>query len=338
MMVKQQVNAATLAGRDIALAGVIMGGGPSCRAVKDHLSKGLRIFSTPEAAKTFDDDLSKTVAMGITLVSEDEINQLSSDIQRIEMRDLDFQRIQSAFLHFGVSLTELTAIAVAVFDHGNAPRNESDRIFRFKYLDQRIREKNNLSAFAYSRENIPLIMTRLQSVADSAKNLFLPLVVMDTSPAAILGATYDTAFTTRDRMMIANIGNGHTLVFRLGPGGIEGVLEHHTGILNLSTLDKYLFEFSAGTLINGQVFSDNGHGSLIYTQDPLPMNNPDFNFLVTGPRRNLVKDSRYRPHFAVPFGDMMLSGCFGLLSAVADLFPDFYDEIHKSMTSSKIGS
>ena len=55
------------------------------------------------------------------------------------------------------------------------------------YLDQRIRMKDALSAFAFPSDAVPPIMTRMQSVAASAGDLDCPLVVMDTAPAAILG-------------------------------------------------------------------------------------------------------------------------------------------------------
>ncbi|MEN6409776.1 MAG: hypothetical protein ABFD44_08705, partial [Anaerolineaceae bacterium] len=50
-----------------------------------------------------------------------------------------------------------------------------------------------------------------------------------------------------------------------------------------------------------------------------------------GPRRSLMADSRLRPYFAVPFGDMMISGCFGLLAAAADILPDLAEPIHASL-------
>jgi hypothetical protein len=42
---------------------------------------------------------------------------------------------------------------------------------------------------------------------------------------------------------------------------------------------------------------------------------------VTGPRRELLRGSALKPYEAVPHGDMMLAGCFGLLRAVAALEP-----------------
>jgi hypothetical protein len=43
---------------------------------------------------------------------------------------------------------------------------------------------------------------------------------------------------------------------------------------------------------------------------------------VTGPRRELLRGSALAPYEAVPHGDMMLAGCFGLLRAVAARLPE----------------
>jgi len=42
---------------------------------------------------------------------------------------------------------------------------------------------------------------------------------------------------------------------------------------------------------------------------------------VTGPQRGRLADTGLAPYFAAPFGDMMISGCFGLLRAFADVYP-----------------
>ena len=38
-----------------------------------------------------------------------------------------------------------------------------------------------------------------------------------------------------------------------------------------------------------------------------------------------------RPYFAVPFGDMMIAGCFGLLAATADVLPELRETIYASL-------
>jgi len=331
MMVRHGLQTATRRREDVLLTGVIMGGGPSHWAAEDHLKEGLAIFATPDAARSFDDDLEVVEESGIRLVSDDEAEQMKDKTKHIELKDFDFANISKAFESFGVSLRDLTAVAVAVFDHGDAPPGYSDRQFRFDYLDQRIRAENRLSAFAYLSEDVPSIMTRLKAVVKSAADLDTTLIVMDTAPAAVLGATYDPKLEKHERVMVVNVGNFHSLAFRLGPSGIEGVFEHHTGLIDLKKLEALLVALGDGSLTHEDVFGDHGHGALIYADKPLSLDDGDFGVAVTGPRRNMMRNSRLQPYFAVPFGDMMIAGCFGLLSATGDLLPDVGDQIQASL-------
>jgi uncharacterized protein (DUF1786 family) len=332
MMIYKKVKDATRRGDALALTGVTMGGGPSHWAVRDHVRAGYVVYATPDAARTFDDDLGYVESQGIRVVSEDEINRLPDTVSRLALQDFDYKVIAGVFQKFGVTLANLDAVAVAVFDHGAAPPGVSDRQFRFDYLDEHIKAENRLSAFAFKADEVPPIMTRLQAVVDSAEGFNAPLVVMDTAPAAILGATLDPKVRDRSRVMIANLGNFHTLAFRLGPGGIEGVLEHHTGLLNLATLEDLLKSLANSSLTHEEVFGNHGHGALIYEQQPLNLGDGDFDVVVTGPRRAMFAGrTSLRPHFPAPFGDMMITGCFGLLAAVADLYPEFEEAIRFSL-------
>jgi uncharacterized protein (DUF1786 family) len=162
--------------------------------------------------------------------------------------------------------------------------------------------------------------------------LEFPLVLMDTAPAAVLGATYDPRIGRRERVLVANVGNFHTLAFRLGPGGIEGVFEHHTGLIDLIRLESLLLSLADGSLRHSDVFEDNGHGALIYEERPLDLDEDGFGVAVTGPRRSLMRSSGLRPYFPAPFGDMMITGCFGLLAAVADVLPDLKEPIRASLS------
>ncbi|HUV29435.1 MAG TPA: DUF1786 domain-containing protein [Anaerolineales bacterium] len=331
MMVRQQLQTATRRKEAVILTGVIMGGGPSHWAAESHLMAGLPVFATPDAARSFNDDLDEVQNMGIQIVSDDEAFALAKTTTHIELLDFDYQRIHSALIGFGLSLDDLAAVAVAVFDHGDSPPGYSDRQFRFDYLDSRIRAENRLSAFAYRREDVPAIMTRLKAVVASAKGLDTPLVVMDTAPAAVLGASFDARVKQKDRIMVANVGNFHTLAFRLGPQGIEGVFEHHTGLIDLRKLDQLLLSLADGSLTHDDIFEDHGHGALIYATEPLPMSGGDFGIAVTGPRRSMMRDSTLRPYYAVPFGDMMITGCFGLLAAAGDVYPELGEKINDSL-------
>lgn len=337
MIVRRRLQEATRRRQPVLLSGVIMGGGPSAWAAEDHLRAGLPVYATPDAARTFNDDLQAVEDMGVHLVSDDEAARLPESVLRLELRDFDFPAIVQALQPFGVPLDDLQAVAVAVFDHGDSPPGYSDRQFRFDYLDERIRQKNRLSAFAFQAADVPAIMTRLQAVVQSARDVDVPLVVMDTAPAAVLGATFDPRVAARQRVIIANVGNFHTLAFRLGPSGIEGVFEHHTGEIDLAKLENLLRLLADGTLRHEDVFADMGHGALVYGNQPLALGDGDYDVAVTGPRRNLFKPSLspsaqpLMPYFAVPFGDMMIAGCFGLLAATADLLPELAEPIRASL-------
>lgn len=336
MMIHRRVKQAIRTRTPLLLTGHQMGGGPSAWAIEEAAQAGIPVYMTPPAATTLNDELEKVEALGIRIVSEEESKGLK--VKSLELKDFDFELISKTFEDYGVSLKDLAAVAVAVFDHGNAPAGISDRQFRFDYLDERIRAKNSLSSFAFLASGIPKIMTRLQSVANSAGELPCPLVVMDTAPAAVLGAGFDPVVAARDQKIICNVGNFHTLAFRLGKKGIDGVFEHHTGEIDLPKLESLLHALADGTLKHEDVFDDMGHGALMYSQEKFEFGKDDFDVVVTGPRRSMVKPiypSReafnLRPYFATPYGDMMIAGCFGLLAATAEVLPDLAETIHESL-------
>ncbi len=348
MMVHRRLKQALHLRTPILLTGHQMGGGPSAWAIEEYARAGIPVYMTSSAATTLNDELDKVEKLGIRIVSDDEVEGIRLKVENFELKDFDFELISKTFNDYGVSLNDLSAIAVAVFDHGNAPAGVSDRQFRFDYIDERIKAKNSLSAFAYLSNDIPKIMTRLQSVADSAHALPCPLVVMDTAPAAVLGANFDPTVMKRERKIIVNVGNFHTLAFRLGDG-IEGVFEHHTGEIDLPKLENYIRALADGSLKHQDIFDDMGHGALVYGTNPFEFGKDEFDVVVTGPRRSMFsltpaphpqplsrkERGALRPYFAVPFGDMMIAGCFGLLAATADVLPELSEPIYASLNGKR---
>jgi uncharacterized protein (DUF1786 family) len=338
MMVHRRLKQMLSGRMPVLLTGHQMGGGPSAWAIEEYARAGIPVYMTPSAATTINDELEKVEALGIKIVGDEDVKGLRSKVKSLQLKDFDFELISRTFNDYGISLKDLSAIAVAVFDHGNAPAGVSDRQFRFDYLDERIRANNSPSAFAYRSTDIPKIMTRLQSVADSAGELPCPLVVMDTAPAAVLGANFDPVVAARQQKIICNVGNFHTLAFRLGERGIEGVFEHHTGEIDLPKLEMLLHKLADGSLQHQDVFDDMGHGALMYSDKAFGFGGDDFDVVVTGPRRSLFNQhssiknqSSLRPYFATPFGDMMIAGCFGLLAATAEVLPELAETISGSL-------
>jgi len=314
-IVASKIRRATAAGRPVLLTGRIMGGGPCAWAAESHLKAGYQVYASPDAARTFDDELEKVERMGVRIVADDD-TQGPSVAERIVMRDFDLAAIARALDGFGVDL-DLAAVAVAVFDHGNAPPGVSDRVFRFEYIAETV-ARNDLTAFAYRREDIPDRLTRMRAVAEDAPH-DVPTLVMDTGPAAIAGALEDPVLRSRARALVANLGNFHTLAFHLDEGRVLGPFEHHTGELSRAKLERYLDQLADGSISNAEVFADMGHGALVVGS---AAQRPEF-LAITGPRRALLDGSAFRPYLAVPHGDMMLAGCYGLLRAVAQRFPQF---------------
>ncbi len=324
-LVADAIRQATAKRQHVALTGALMGGGPSSWAADDHRRAGLRVYATPAAALSFNDDLEAVANSGVQIISDDEAKRLKR-VKRIEMRDFYLQQITWAFESFGLTLDDVDAYAVAVFDHGNAPAGYSDRRFRFDFIAETIGGGGRLSAFAFPRDRIPPRMTRMKATADSVEG-DRPLLMMDTAPAAVLGALEDPRVRALPRAVIANVGNFHTLAFHMGDGAIRGVFEHHTGELTAAELETYLGKLARGEVTNDEVFNDMGHGALVF--DPAAPAPGDY--MVIGPRRGLLRGSALNPYFAVPHGDMMIAGCFGLVRAFADHAPDWKDEIEKAL-------
>lgn len=328
VIVAERIKQATKRGQPILLTGVTMGGGPSHWAARDHALAGYAVAVTPQAARTFDDDLSMVEQMGFEIIDEGEAARRAENttILHIELQDFDAHAIIAALRAFDVE-PSIDALAIAAFDHGAAPPGISDRRFRFDFIARTVHNNPIPSAFAYAAQDTPADLTRLKSIATSAarylemsgSNPRAPLLLMDTGSAAVLGALEDPLVREQPNTLLCNIGNFHTLAFHLVQGRIVGIFEHHTGEIDRHQLEQMLVKLSAGTLTNEEVFNTSGHGALILHDARGSVGDESFPFLtVTGPRRELLRSSDLHPYEAVPHGDMMLAGCFGLLRAFAD--------------------
>ncbi len=300
----QRISRETKLKHDIVLTGETMGGGPSSAAVRKHLEAGLAVFATETAALTLNDNLDKVKEIGVVIVSENEVGE--SGASRIELCDVDKRTLQKALLLFGLSLPE--NFAVAVQDHGYSP-SASNRIFRFEYFRDIMKHDGSLDSFVY-KNNIPPHFSRMKAVERTLPSALL----MDTGIAAIRGAILDE--NAKPPCLVVNVGNGHTLAGIVNEGVLVSLFEHHTSMMTARKLDSYLKRLCDGTLGFQEVFDDGGHGCFVRESiEPSSI-------LVTGPRREIMRYSKLNVRFAAPFGDMMLTGCFGLLDAYLNYTPE----------------
>ncbi len=324
-VVARRIEQATREGRDVLLAGSLMGGGPSAWAAEHHMKAGFKVYATPTAALTFNDDLAEVEKMGVRVVSEDEARS-GRGWARVEMKDVYLDAIARALETLGVS-PEVDAVAIAALDHGNSPPGYSDRLFRFDHLRRGVQSQGDLFAFCYLPDELPEYLTRLRAIARAVGSSLSSLYV-DTGVAAALGALLDEKVAPHRSHLLVNMGNMHTLAFVLDRGRIDAFMEHHTGFLNREKLTDMLERLEGGTLKHEDVFGDQGHGALYAEGVALPRS--PF-VAVTGPRRRMLSGSKLRPYFAAPYGDMMLAGCYGAARACARKFPQWREEIEAAL-------
>ena len=353
VLVAARVRAATSARRSLVLSGSTMGGGPSAWAIRDHALAGLPTAATEDAARTLDDDLDGVRALGIRIVGGDEAIGLASErgTVAVELRDIDLARLAGVLAPFDIDLRAIDALALAVFDHGAAPAGVSDRRFRFERLAERLRDEPDAgpTAFVCAEHEVPAAFTRLQAAVDDARAWLgeqapTTIVAMDTGPAAVLGALEDPGprgALRRGREVVAvNVGNFHTLAMRLAPapGTVSGcrvasIYEHHTGELGDAGLRRDVALVAAGRIDGEAVFADMGHGALVVRSPASGARRAWVS--VTGPRRarlvgRIVRGAG-RTVAAVPHGDMMQAGAFGLLRGLAHRHPAWREPVERRL-------
>jgi uncharacterized protein (DUF1786 family) len=207
-------------------------------------------------------------------------------------------------------------------------------------------QRNDLREFAYLPHELPDYLTRARTLVACAAG-DAPAVFLDTGPAAALGALQDPLVGGFDEQLVLNLGNMHALAFHLRGTQIISLYEHHTGEMTAPQIEDFTDRLLTGDLPHEDVFSSKGHG--VYYADPschperqvLPRKDASEGsrrsaaaqrhspplIAVTGPQRGKLRGSRLNPYFAVPHGDMMVSGCFGLLWAYAEKHDNARNEI-----------
>jgi uncharacterized protein (DUF1786 family) len=340
MIAANRIRRATSARQHVVITGVIQGGGPCHWALEDHLRAGLAAFSTLEAAATFDDDLDAVREMGIRIVSEDEARRRKG--AHIELRDLDLTAIAAALRAFDVDAV-VDGYAVGCLDHGASPPGYSDRLFRFDHLRRVLERENDLRAFTYLPSELPDYLTRARTLVRALPE-GVPAVFLDTGPGAALGALLDPAVIgpgsptaaggsgviNHEERYILNLGNMHALAFHLRGTAIISLYEHHTGEMTDPQIEDFTQRLALGELMQEEVFESKGHG-VYYASGEGSQGSRLSSLAVTGPQRGRLQGSKLNPYFAAPYGDMMLTGCFGMLRGFAYRFPEHAEEIEKAL-------
>jgi len=299
-VVAHRLRALTAQGRAVFLHGRLMGGGAVTHAAREHLARGLPLYATPQAALTLNDRLDLVQTWGVVLTEAP-----PSAAAPLALGDVDLAAWRRLLAAFEVPLPG--HFAVAVQDHGFSPEM-SNRRFRFQYWEDFLHRQGRLQDLAFAEP--PAFFTRMRAVAETLPGTLL----MDTCAAGVRGALLDPQARPHQEegLTVVNLGNAHTFAALVQGERLWGIYEHHTGLLTPAKLFDHLTRFQTGALTNDEVFADQGHGCA-YTPD-FPRGRPFAFTVITGPRRRLA---RGWPDgvFAAPGGDLMLTGCFGLVAA-----------------------
>jgi len=297
-VVAARIRAARERRRHVFLHGFLMGGGAMHKAVGQHLAAGLRVWATAEAAASLADDLARVRSQGVEIAASP-----PEEAVAVFTTDLDLLALRQACALFEVSLPP--RLALAVCDHGHSP-GFSNRKFRFQMWERFLAAGGRLGDLITSQPDPSL--TRFAALKEQAPGA----LVMDTAAAAAWGALEDPAVAEQARrgVCVVNVGNMHTVAFLVRGDRVLGVYEHHTGCLDTPTLASQVGRFVRGELSDAEVFAGQGHGCARLAEAP---QGQDWPVALTGPQRRLAAGLGWR--VAAPFGDVMLSGCFGLVAA-----------------------
>ncbi|MBS7642972.1 DUF1786 domain-containing protein [Candidatus Bathyarchaeota archaeon] len=310
---------ATMLRRDLFIKGDIVGGGAFSFALREHLKSGLRVIMTENAAYTIRNDLDEVKQLGIEVIKrENPPIGFKGEILTIE--EVNIRELRAFLTGFGETLSDVDVVTIAVQDHGVFPKGMSNRRFRIQTMRELLRDNPRLENLAFSEEEIPSCFLRMRSAAQASRRQ-LPkakVLLMDTSPDAILGCLKDQSVEKANPVLVVNVGNGHTMAAIVSSGEVKGVMEHHTHLLNSRKIEQLLIDFADGRLTDEKVFEDNGHGLFLLSKPP------GFSKIemvaTTGPNRNILAKTDLPVHFAAPAGDVMMTGPIGLVEAVKRKF------------------
>ncbi|MEJ2242253.1 MAG: DUF1786 domain-containing protein [Candidatus Bathyarchaeota archaeon] len=309
----EKIRTLTTKGIDLFIKGSTIGGGPIASALQKHIESNLKVYMTQNAAFTLRNNLNQVKRMGIEIVSDFGLKNF--DGETLVFEEVNIKILYSLLKFFGEPFSDIKYVAIAVQDHGVFPEKMSNREFRINKLKEMLEKNPKPEEFAFKENEIPEYFPRMKSAVDAAKRQ-LPnarVLVMDTSPDAIIGCLMDPSIENLSSILAVNVGNGHTMAAIITNGEVTGVLEHHTRLLNSKKIEKLMKDFANGKLSNNQIFEDNGHG-VFYLKKPRGFSKIE-KIVVTGPNRKIFEDTSLDVHFATPGGDVMMSGPIGLVEA-----------------------
>ena len=248
------VKDATRLGINLFVKGDTVGGGALSHALKKHVEAGFRVCMTENAAYTVRNNLEQVKERGIEIVQDSGPKNFKGETMVLE--EVNINKLRCLLTSFGETFSDIDYVAIAVQDHGVFPTEMTNRRFRINKLKELLEKNPKPEAFAFMENEIPSYYPRMKSAVCASKRQ-LPnarVLVMDTSPDAILGCLMDPTVENDDPILAVNVGNGHSMAAIVSGDEITGVLEHHTRLLDPEKMEALLRDFADGKLSNEEIF------------------------------------------------------------------------------------
>jgi uncharacterized protein (DUF1786 family) len=231
----------------------------------------------------------------------------------LESNDIEIDRLKEIVSGLDVPFS-FDIVGVCAQDHGVPPEGVSHLDYRHDRFKLVLDETPFPHALLFRDDAVPRDMSRLRSIAQSARMIPTDeIYLMDSGMAAILGASMDPRVARKGNALVTDIATSHTVGAALQGGELTGFFEYHTHDITLERLETLLRELADGRIEHKRILAEGGHGA--YTRRACGFDNVEI-ILATGPKRRLIEGSRLPIVLGAPFGDNMMTGTTGLLEAI----------------------
>lgn len=293
-MIAQRIREMTLLKCGIWLYGTNMGGG-FISALREHLACGLSVCSTACAATAIHDNRETVEAMGIKITET-----CPAGCVPIYLEDYSAP-VWDCHLRM-LGLPQPHMVLASAMDHGiDKTGSHHGRMELWQKLLAGSQNPCNWIYFSPPEE-----LARLKALQSSTG-----APVADTATCAILGALADDEIyerSFREGVTVVNIGSSHILCALIHKGMVCGIHEQHANAAGIAMLKENIVQFRLGKLSGESHPAGAGHGTVYAdNRDPAATYEPTY---ILGSKYRLLKDCGQHVY---PYGEMRLSGCFGIL-------------------------
>lgn len=298
----------------LLITGVEMGGGRLSELLKRR-TQDAEVVMSASAAATIHHNPERVRSLGIHVVEDAEAEFLKAKkkYNHLHLADLDITHLERIVRGFGVPFS-FESIGICAQDHGVPPEGVSHLDYRHRLFKTRLDESPFPHVLLYGKEDIPHTFNRLTSIAKCAEGIPCEeIYVMDSSMAAILGASLDSQSAGNRKMLVMDIATSHTVGAALKDGEIAGFFEYHTRDITLPRLENLLKDLADGEIQHEKILEEGGHGA--YFRKAIGFQKTD-TIIATGPKRSMLKNSKLPIRLGAPLGDNMMTGTVGVFEAI----------------------